>query len=121
VEIPTLQWSGATVSDGVLVVEVVGDRPQGWKTAFVRTAKLLDTGRWRDLTLKAGRVRVAGVDEGSEETLHHFLESVMQEANKSLVDEDEHEAEDGDDAAQDGQGDDADARMTERFRSLDPA
>jgi hypothetical protein len=121
-EIPQLQWSGATVADGVLVVEIVGDRPKGWKTAFERTAKLLDMGRWGDLRLKGAKVRVGGVDEGDEESLHHFLESVMLEANKMLVAEaDDDDAPDTDASADEDDEADADARMTERFREYDSA
>jgi hypothetical protein len=121
-EIPKLRWSGATVSDGVLVVEVAGDRPKGWKTTFDRTAELLDTGRWGDVRLKGGKVRVGGVDEGSEDSLHHFLEAVMQEANATLVAEQVDGAAVLDDRSDDdGEGDTADARMTERFRDFDVA
>jgi len=121
-EIPKLQWSGATVADGVLVVEIDGDRPKGWKAAFERTAKLLDAGRWGDLRLKGAKVRVGGIDEGDEESLHHFLESVMQEANKALVAESDEDAPDSDASAdEDADGDEGDARMTARFREFDAA
>ena len=121
-EIPKLRWSGATVSDGVLVVEVTGDRPKGWKTTFDRTAKLLDTGRWDDVRLKGGKVRVGGVDEGSEDSLHHFLEAVVQEANATLVAEQVDGAAVPDERSDgDGEDDTADARMTERFRDFDAA
>lgn len=116
-EIPRLQWSGAEVHDGVLVVAIAGDRPKGFKATFERTVKLLDAGRWGDVKLKAGKVTVADVDEGGEESLRHFLESVMQEATAPLVMQDS--GEDHDEDADDGPAsDDADARMTERFRGF---
>jgi hypothetical protein len=112
-EIPTLRWSGATVTDGVLIVEIAGDRPKGWKKTFDRTARLLNADRWGSVKLNRGKVRVGHVEEGSEASLHHFLESVMQQANAALVAEPADEDEDDE-----GAGDDAGARMTERFRSF---
>jgi hypothetical protein len=117
-EIPTLDWSGATVTDGVLTVGIAGNRPKGWKSTFERTAKLLNAGRWHSIELKRGTVRVGDVHEGSEDTLHHFLESVMQQANAPLVAE---QASQDSDAGDDTDGDgDADSRMTERFRGSQP-
>jgi hypothetical protein len=117
-EIPTLQWSGAQVKDGKLVVEIAGDRPKGWKGSFDRTVRLLDSGRWDSVTLKAGKVRVAGVDEGTEESLYHFLESVMQEVNAGLVDDDQEPDAEEPEAADDDATESVDDRMTERFRGL---
>jgi hypothetical protein len=118
-EIPTLQWNGAQVKDGKLVVEIAGDRPKGWKSTFDRTVKLLDSGRWGAITLKAGKVRVGSVDEGTEESLHHFLESVMLEVNTALVDDDEdHEDHEEEPEAPNDGAESADTRMTERFRGL---
>jgi hypothetical protein len=117
-EIPTLQWSGAQVKDGKLVVELAGDRPKGWKSSFDRTVKLLNNSRWGSVTLKAGKVRVEGVDEGTEESLHHFLESVMQEVNAALVDDDQGADAEEPGAPDDDGADSADDRMTERFRGL---
>jgi hypothetical protein len=118
-ETPKLQWSGAQVRDGVLTVEMAGERPKGYRQAFARTAKLLDAGRWSEIAYKAGTIRVGGVDEGSEESLRHFLESVIQEINTALVEDDDDHTEDGDDEREAPEGGDADARMTERFRAFD--
>src|ERR1700722_9667285 len=108
-EIPKLQWSGGTVADGVLIGGIAGARPKGWKKAFERTATLLDSGRWGDLRLKGAKVRVGGIAAGDEESLHHFLESVMQEANKELVTESGDDEDEPDtDAADDGEENDAD-------------
>src|ERR1700740_3671414 len=116
---PTLQWSAAEVSGGVLTVPIDGDRPKGWKDKFAQVVTLLGGGDWDGIACKAGRVRVSGVTEGSEEKLRHFLEGVMQETNAALAIGDEDEEADGDepDAGEDA-GDDADARLTERFRNF---
>ncbi|HEX4011479.1 MAG TPA: hypothetical protein VHX62_15775 [Solirubrobacteraceae bacterium] len=135
-EAASLQWSGAEVRDGVLTVRIDGDRPKGFKPAFARTVTLLGGGPVGVVALKGATVRVRDVDEGSEETLHHFLESVLQEVNTALAPDDSgdgqpaDDADDADDAAaaaaaddddDDDDDDDPDARMTERFRSLSDA
>ena len=80
-EIPKLRWSGATVSDGVLGVEVAGDRPkfQGVKH------------KCADMLARVELARAATWD-----------------AARAATDDD-------------GEGDTADARMTERFRDFDVA
>ena len=120
---PTLQWSAAAVEDGVLTVEVEGDRPKGWKSTFAQTVKLLGGGDWGTVSLKRGTVRVTDVSEGIEAELHHFLEAAVQQANATHVepddaadDTDESESETGDEG-----DDDADARMTAHFRDFGPA
>ena len=123
-EAPRLEWSAAAVRDGTLTVELVGDRPRGWKATFRRTAKLLGGGGWGEVSLKGPKVKVADVPDGDEEELRFFLESVVQQANATHVpDEDddaEDEADEGDDAGADADdGDDPDARMTARFRAFD--
>lgn len=111
------------MQDGVLTVEVGGDRPKGWKSTFKQTVKLLGGGDWGTVSLKRGKIRVADVPEGTEAELHHFLEAAVQQANATHVEADD---EGGDhpgepDTDDEGGGDDADARMTARFRDFDPA
>jgi hypothetical protein len=124
-ETPRLEWSGAEVSDGILTVEIGGDRPKGWKATFERTVRLLGGGDWGEVKLKGGQVRVSAVSEGSEASLRHFLEGAVQQANAthedSLTDDDDDDGT-GDEAASESDGDDdVDARMTGRFRDVDDA
>jgi hypothetical protein len=122
-ETPKLDWSGAEVRDGILTVEIGGDRPKGWKSTFERTVRLLGGGDWGEVKLKGGRVRVGDVSEGSEESLRHFLESVVQQANATHEDsltDDEEDGED-EDATPPADDDDVDGRMTGRFRDFDDA
>ena len=44
---------------------------------------LLDSGRgdWGEIRLRAATIRVARVVEGEERDIHHFLESLVQQAN----------------------------------------
>jgi len=118
---PRLEWSAAAVHDGILTVPVAGDRPKGWKSTFDHTVRLLGGGNWGEVSLKKTKVKVADVSEGTEAELRFFLDGVVQQANAAHV---ETEEEDAPDAADDGagetdDGDDADARMTSRFRELD--
>ena len=117
---PTLQWSAAEVNGGALTVPIEGDRPKGWKDKFEHVVTLLGDGPWGEVVCKSGAVRVAEVADGSEETLHHFLEAVMQETNAAFATDEAPGEADGDDAAGSGGGDagDADARQTETFRNL---
>ncbi len=119
---PQLNWSQAEVTNGNLTVSVAGDPPRGWKDTFERTARLLSNGEWEDVVLKKHRVRVDGLEPGSEEKLRFFLESVVQQANATheLPDDEAHdEADDAEEAGGDSERDEsADAEMTERFRSF---
>jgi hypothetical protein len=113
-ETPDLDWSGAAVRDSTLTVTITGERPKGWRKTFARTVRLLDGGGdWGDVECRRGKVRVESVPEGSEESLHHFLEAVLQQTN--TVHELSGEG-DGEADAETTENDDADGRMTERFR-----
>jgi hypothetical protein len=126
VELPTLDWSNAKVKDGVLTVEVSGERPKGWDQTFNTTAKLLGGGDWEDVELKKGKVKVTGVSPGVEERLHHFLESVVQQADTThqpSEDESDPEGEgegegDAGEAGEQEGSDDPDAEATSRFRAF---
>jgi hypothetical protein len=121
-ETPRLDWNRAQVRDGTLTVELSGERPKGWKGTFERTVKLLGGGDWKAVKLKSGKVRVTGIQDGSEESLRHFLEGVVQQANATH----QPDHQDDDDAGKDGDEtesdtpdrDDPDARMTDRFRNF---
>src|ERR1700760_1100093 len=108
---PTLEWSAAAVQDGRLRVEIVGDRPKGWKTTFLQTVKLLGGGSWGPVSVKSGTVRVEDVPEGAEDELRHFLEAAVQQANATHVEPDEDSDGESDEPEEqhEGDGDDADA------------
>lgn len=115
---PTLQWSAAEVSGGTLTVPIEGDRPKGWKDKFEHVVTLLSTGPWGEVVYKSGAVRVAEVSDGSEESLHHFLEAAMQETNAAFATGDEDGDDSDEDSPADEGGDDADTRLTETFRGF---
>jgi hypothetical protein len=116
-DVPSLQWSAAEVRRGTLTVALAGDRPRGWKSTFQTTVRLLGGGNWGEVSIKGAKVKVADVPEGSEEELRFFLDGVVQQANATHVDTDD-DADDGAEQSDDGGADedDADGRMTSRFR-----
>jgi hypothetical protein len=114
----SLDWSAAEVKSSKLTVPLEGDIPKGWKRSFETTVRLLGSGGWGDIEVKKGVVRVADVERGSEDKLHHHLEAVVAQANADHeLDESEDEA--APDAGEtEPEADDEDAEMTRRFRSL---
>jgi hypothetical protein len=118
-ETPRLEWSAAAVRDGTLTVPMAGDRPRGWKSTFEHTVRLLGGGTWGEVSLKKGKVKVADVPEGVEEELRFFLEGVVQQANAAHVDTDDEDEAPDQPEDEGADGDDADTRMTSRFRDFD--
>lgn len=118
----SVDWSSAEVHDGKLEVELRGEVPREWKESFGRTVALLPGGDWGKIQLKKNRVLVDGVAEGSEDRLHHFLESVVLQANSALNENKDQTGEgaEADDDADDDQTDPQGAEMTKRFRSFAP-
>jgi hypothetical protein len=118
---PSLQWSSAEVSGGVLTVPIEGERPKGWKDKFAQVVTLLGGGPGGEVSCKSGKVRITEVADGTEESLHHFLESVMQETNAAFGAPDEPDqpgdADEGGESDDDS-ADDSDARLTETFRNF---
>jgi hypothetical protein len=110
---PALDWSTAEVSDGKLIVGLDGELPSGWRAAFESTVGLLARGEWTEVKLKPKRrqIRVGGVSAGTEDRLHHFLESAVQQANATLGD-DRDSGEPAPDASEE------DLEMRARFRSF---
>lgn len=118
---PKLQWSAAEVKGGVLTVPIEGDRPKGWKDKFAQVVTLLGGGPWGEVVCKSGKVRVTEVADGSQDNVHHFLESAMQEANAAFATGDEPEepeAGEEDDSSESEAADDPDAQLTESFRNF---
>jgi hypothetical protein len=109
-----LDWSSASVDDGRLTVPVIGEVPTGWTKRVKRVVERLDRSgsSWGAVSVTKNRLRVDAVSRGAEHDLHHFLESVVLQANTDLREEDEDDADDG--------RSDEDQQMTEAFRSLAP-
>ena len=112
----TLRWETAEVDGARLTVALGGTVDKAWRRSFDATVTLLGEREWGEVALRKQTVRVGDVRPGSEETLRHFLESVVLQANASRgVDQDD--AGDGLDPER-AEGDDPGAQMTERFRSF---
>ncbi|MEN3279225.1 MAG: hypothetical protein V7607_365 [Solirubrobacteraceae bacterium] len=108
-----LDWSSASVDDDRLTVPVIGDVPTGWTKRVERVAERLGRpgSSWGAIKVTKKELRVEGVAPGSERDLHHFLESVVLQANTDLRDDDD---EDG----PDDERSERDQEMTEAFRAL---
>jgi hypothetical protein len=115
---PELNWTAASVQDETLTVELTGEVDDDWGQTFARTLALLSSaGAWGKPAFDSGTVTVEDVQEGSEDSLRFALDAAVQEANAHHAESDEDDDsddEDGDD--EEPEGDDADRRMTDRFR-----
>jgi hypothetical protein len=82
----TIDWSSAEISDGTLAVELTEAASKGWSKDFAGVLALLEqSGQgWGKVSLKGSTVWVADVQEGVEEGLRHFLESVVHQVNSDL-------------------------------------
>jgi hypothetical protein len=79
-----LDWSSAEVRDGKLVIALEGKLHKAWADAFERTTHLLNHGRWKKVKLKKGSVQIRPIAPGEEDAVHHFLESVVLQANSAI-------------------------------------
>jgi hypothetical protein len=108
-----IDWSTAEVRDGELVVELAGEPTQQWAKHVAEVVERLErhtTGSWDSVEITKERLKVTGVQAGSEPDVRHFLEGVVQQANADFAPEHDDDA----DAGPSGE----DASMTEAFRSF---
>ena len=107
-----LDWGSASVDEGQLTVPLIGDIPNGWtKRAKSVVDRLARAGSsWGAIQVTKKQLRVDAVSAGSEHDLHHFLESVVLQANAAFREEQE-------DVAEDGRSE-QDQQMTDAFRAL---
>lgn len=125
VEQASLDWSTAEVRNGTLSVTLTGERPKGWDQSFAATAAMLGAGSdWDQVQLKKDKVKVSGVAPGVEDKLHHFLESVILQANadhapetEDRSDEDQDRTEEEESSQDDSDGD-SDSELTSRFKAF---
>jgi hypothetical protein len=108
-----LDWSAASVDEGRLTVPLTGEVPVGWTKRVTRVVERLERpgSGWGAVRVTKKELRVDDVSPGSEHDLHHFLESVVLQANASLRED----AEDSDEARSE-----QDQAMTDAFRALAP-
>jgi hypothetical protein len=111
---PRIDWSTAEVRGETLTVEIVGERPRGYKRSVEAVATLLGGGTpLSDVSLKKGVLSVDGALPGREDEIRFFLEAVVLQANADhdVTDEDDEDEPDAPDAHGDAQ-----SEMTDRFR-----
>ncbi|HEX3434985.1 MAG TPA: hypothetical protein VHT25_13100 [Solirubrobacteraceae bacterium] len=110
-----IDWSGAEVEHGTVVVALTGSASKDWSERFEGVAKLLGQGNtdWGEVTLTKKAIKVADLQPGAEHDLRHFLESVVVQVNSEFVAKVDEQAAEPDDpqAAQD-------STMTDRLRSF---
>ncbi len=84
-----IDWTSARIDGGALTVELSGGASKAWKSHFETVLALLDSsqGRWGEVRLGKGTIEVAGVEQGSESDLRHFLESIVLQANTDTAPE----------------------------------
>jgi hypothetical protein len=112
----SLDWGNARVEDRTLTVQLAGEADDEWAQTFARTAALL-SGSWDSVAFEDGTVTVEDVAEGSEESLRFALDGAVQEANAHHARATaEAEAEQADEDDEDEPANEADQRMTDRFR-----
>lgn len=111
-----IDWASAQINDGKLTVELTGKSSKAWKARFENVLALLDTPHttWGEVRLNKSAVKVAGVQQGAEPELRHFLESVALQANSDTqaeTPEDDAETDDADEP-------DVDEQMTATFKTF---
>jgi hypothetical protein len=79
---PAIDWDGAAVSSGTLVVGLSETPTRPWGLRFRSVCAILgvSAGDWEDIVLRGRTIRVSGVREGAEERLRHLLDSAVLEA-----------------------------------------
>jgi hypothetical protein len=113
-----LDWSGADVTDGTLVVALSSRPPKKWRDAFERATTLLSHGNWNTrLNQRNASVRLDPVTPGSEERVRQFLEGALLEANRVIVSEDELFGSNGESESDEPETS-QDDEMTQRFRAF---
>jgi hypothetical protein len=103
-----IEWSGARVDDGELVVELSEPPSAQWRKRATAALGLLQRSgqKWGDVDIRKDRIVVGDVAEGTEADVRHFVESIVLQANAGEREpEPEHR-------------DDADARMTAAFQAF---
>ena len=109
-----IDWASAQIRDGSLTVGVHGEGAKGWGKDFNGVLALLEKSShaWGKVSLAKGVITVADVQDGAEEDLRHFLESVVMQVNSDL-----HLQE----APEDRSGDQQTAEDAQRSAELDMA
>jgi hypothetical protein len=108
-----IDWASAEVRGGDLTVALEGEPNAEWAERVQAIVERLDRpgSAWGAAKVGKSKVKVEAVTAGAEEELRHLLDGAVQQANADFAPEPE------DDDAGD-EPSEADAAMTEAFRSF---
>ena len=107
---PGIDWSSAAVDDGRLTVAVDGRHSAAWSERLEEVLERLGRGGspWGEIDVGKKKLKVDGVQPGSEADLRHFLETAVLQANADAPPKER----------KDSERSDADQAMTDVFRSF---
>jgi hypothetical protein len=83
IEARHIKWDSTQIEDGTLIVELTSPNPKIWKERFANVLALLDTAHsgWGEVHLTKRGIKVEDLQQGNEEQLRHFLESIVMQVN----------------------------------------
>jgi hypothetical protein len=81
-----IDWGTADVHDGSLTIALTGRSSKVWRTRFEQVHGLLEHSErdWGAVGVTRTAIEVDGVREGAEESLRHFLESLVLQVNAEI-------------------------------------
>jgi hypothetical protein len=110
----SIDWASAAVKGGDLTVALAGEPSTDWARRVQAILERLERpgSGWGATKVTKTSIAVEAVAAGAEDDLRHLLDSAVQQANADFA-----APEENDDAG-DGEPSEADAAMTEAFRSF---
>jgi hypothetical protein len=120
----TIDWASADIDDGALKVQLTGDAVKGWAKDLAGVLALLESSnqRWGAVRISKNVITVSDVQQGAEQDLRHFLESVVLQVNSDLglqsVEDGAPEQATGQDS-HDGDCEDGDRRAADRHMAAE--
>ena len=108
----SIDWASAEVKGGDLEVALAGEPNAKWAKRVEAILERLERpgSGWGKVKVGTSTVRVKAVTAGAEEDLRHLLDGAVQQANADFAP--------GEEPGGEAAGSDADAAMTEAFRSF---
>ena len=108
----SIDWASAEVRGGEHTVALAGEANGEWAERAQAIVERLDRlgSAWGATKVTKAKVTVEAVDAGAEEDLRHLLDGAVQQANADFAPEEKADA--------GGEPSEADAVMTEAFRSF---
>jgi hypothetical protein len=114
-----IDWGTAEIEGGILTVELTGNSSKPWRQRFESVLALLETphSRWGGVCITRKGIQVAGVEQGTETELRHFLESIVLQINSELP-QPEESTQHSDEETHVGEAAQLEREMTAAFRSF---